>query len=279
MIKPASYWALHKTADAETLGRIGLALAGREGELSPPLAHAEKLLVDVIRQDSEWMDESIAAKKKRVAEAVKRHREKKKAESASEDVNDVSITPITHPRNITPECNAPSLLPPSVLPSSALSKDNECVAEPPRTRGDIPELKTVVTVATTAMGVPEYYARWWYAEMMARDWTDTQGRMIGNRNWRSVLKSWYNRASEEEKAKIENEAKAAKKSAPHIEPKDWVLCAERCENYRMGFKCAAGCKIPPPKAANPHPPEECSHYMAADTAENGAVGASNNERV
>lgn len=273
MIKPASYWALHKDADAVTLGRVGLALAGREGELSPPLAHAEKLIVAMIRHDSEWMDESIAAKKKRVAEAVKRHREKKKAENASENVNDVMITPITPPSNITSECNAPSLLPSSVLPSSALSKDNECVEPHTRTRGDIPELKTVVTVATTAMGVPEYYARWWYAEMMARDWTDTQGRMIGNRNWRSVLKSWYNRAKPDELARIESEAKAAKKSAPNVEPKDWVLCAERCANYRKGFKCAAGCKIPPPKTANPHPPEECIHYMAymaEDTAENGA---------
>lgn len=271
MIKPASYWALHKTADAVTLGRVGLALAGREGELSPPLAYAEKLLVDVIRQDSEWMDESIAAKRKKVAEAVKAHRERKKVEDQRKDVNDVMITPITPPRKITPDCNIPSLLPSSILPSSALSKDSESVDAPTRTRGDIPDLKTVVTTATTVMGIPEAYARWWYAEMTARDWTNSQGGMIGNRNWRSVLKSWYNKATPQELAKIKQEAEAAKKALPTVKMEDWALCAERCENYRLGGKCAAGCKIPPTKAANPHPPEECPCYKAANTAENGAI--------
>ncbi len=275
MIKPASYWALHKEADAVTLGRVGLALAGREGELSPPLAHAEKLIVAMIRHDSNWMDENIAAKKQKVAEAVKRHREKKKAESATENVNDVMITPITPPCNITPDCNIPSLLPTSILPSSILSKDSESVEAHThtRTRGDVPDLKTVITTATTVMGIPEAYARWWYTEMTARDWTNSQGGMIGNRNWRSVLKSWHNKATPEELAKIKQEADAAAKSAPKITAQDWTLCAERCANYRMGFKCAAGCSLPPSKAANPHPPEECPRYKADNTAENGAVGA------
>ena len=29
MIKPASYWVLHKHADALIIGRVGVALAGR----------------------------------------------------------------------------------------------------------------------------------------------------------------------------------------------------------------------------------------------------------
>lgn len=65
MIKPASYWAMHKHADPTTLGRVGVALAGREAELNPPLSPAEEALVAVIRQDNEWYDERIEAGKER----------------------------------------------------------------------------------------------------------------------------------------------------------------------------------------------------------------------
>lgn len=81
MIKPASYWALHKTADALTLGRVGLALAGRAAELNPPLSPAEKCLVSVIEQDSVWMDERMAERREKVKAAVKAHRERQKSEN------------------------------------------------------------------------------------------------------------------------------------------------------------------------------------------------------
>lgn len=270
MIKPASYWALHKTADAETLGRVGLALAGREGDLTPPLSKAEQCLVSVIRKDSEWMDESIAVKKKKVADAVKAHRERKKAAEQemqkAKDVNDVMITPITtHYKGDvikSNECNIPSLLP-SSLPTLHNNIESESISAPARTRGDIPDLKTVITTATSVMGVPEYYARWWYAEMMARDWTNSHGGMIGNRNWRSVLKSWHNKATPEEIARIEAEAKTAQgKATKEYTADDWELCRETCANCVNG-KCKVGITTPPPcHPQRPHHPRECAKFKA-----------------
>lgn len=273
MIKPASYWALHKTADAETLGRVALALAGREGELSPPLAYAEKLIVGMIRQDSEWMDENIAEKKRRVSEAVKRHRERKKSES--ENVNGEIITPITPPSNVAPECNTPpTSIPPtsSVLPSS---EDCLYIQHAPHEQlqtGDI-ELKEVVNVAVHTMGVPEAYARWWFKQMQDSDWKTTKGLAVNRRNWRAQLKAWYNRATPDEIDKINREMAKSKKAVVRVSVKDWELCKERCANCANGISCVKGVKIPPTKDTPPKPPEECPHYYALNTAKNGAVGA------
>ncbi len=49
MIHPEAYDAAHRSAPSpESLGRLGFALVGREGELSPPLTPAERWQVDVI---------------------------------------------------------------------------------------------------------------------------------------------------------------------------------------------------------------------------------------
>ena len=65
MIKPASLWAMLKTADANTISRVCMSLAGREDELHDPLNAAETTLAAVIRQDSEWMDERLDERKAR----------------------------------------------------------------------------------------------------------------------------------------------------------------------------------------------------------------------
>lgn len=132
-----------------------------------------------------------------------------------------------------------------------------------RTRGDVPTLSEVVTVATTAMGVPDWYAAWWYREMNARDWTTTAGAHIGNTNWRPTLKSWYNRATEKERAQIEAEAKQARQKPKEPTAADWELCAERCANCKDGH-CTAGITIPPQLAQPPYPPEECKKYASIE---------------
>jgi len=78
MIKPSSYWALHKTCDAYTLGRVGATLGGQTVE--PPLSAAEAALVSVIKQDSEWMDERMDAQRERWAKAKRERRSKNVAE-------------------------------------------------------------------------------------------------------------------------------------------------------------------------------------------------------
>ena len=109
MIKPSSYWALHKTCDAYTLGRVGATLGGQK--VSPPLNPAEAALVAVIRQDSEWMDE-------RIEDRREKERARKQAYRESALSRGVPRCPAVS-RDV-PRCPAPSIHPsihPSVRPS------------------------------------------------------------------------------------------------------------------------------------------------------------------
>lgn len=264
MIKPASYWALHKHSDPLTLGRVGVALAGRRDELNPPLSTTEALIVSMIEQDNEWHNERIDKQKEDWAkrQREKRARDKAKAEG-KENITDVTVMSRCHRDNgDNHDVTIPPSLP-SSLPSSTLSKESECILrareekERPMRR-DVPDEKTVVTTATTVMGVNEAFAKWWYKEMVARDWTNTDGSMIGNHNWRPTLKAWFNRATPEELAAINVEAKNAPKPRVY-KAEDWELCAERCGHFRGG-RCCAGCATPPQLRAIPMPPEECENF-------------------
>ena len=108
------------------------------------------------------------------------------------------------------------------------------------------------------MGVPEAFARWWYREMTARDWTNTDGSPIGNRNWRPTLKAWFNRATPEELAEVKRQAEVKPKVATY-KPEDWLLCAERCAAFASG-RCTAGKIVPPQCRPRPIPPEECDKF-------------------
>lgn len=265
MIKPASYWALHKHSDPLTLGRVGVALSGRRDELKPPLSASEALIVAMIEQDNEWHNERIDKQKEDWAkrQREKRARDKAKA-NGKENITDVTVMSRCHRDNgDNHDVTIPPSLPPS-LPSSTLSKESECILrareETERLkRKDVPDEKTVVTTATTVMGVNEAFAKWWFKEMVARDWTNTDGSMIGFHNWRPTLKAWFNRAKPEELAAIETSAKATKKKQITVKPEDWELCAERCGRFR-GAICHAGCATPPQLRARPIPPEECEHF-------------------
>ncbi len=101
MIKPSSYWAMHKTCDAYTLGRVGATLGGQD--VRPPLNPAEAALVAVVRQDSEWMDE-------RIEDRREKERARKQAYRASKMSRDV-------PRDTTGQCGVPRCPAPSIHPS------------------------------------------------------------------------------------------------------------------------------------------------------------------
>lgn len=144
--------------------------------------------------------------------------------------------------------------------ADAHTRTREEVGNEVRIRGDVPTLKQVVAVATAAMGVPSAYAKWWYKEQVARDWTTTSGGRIDHSNWRPSLKSWYNRATEKELAQIEADAKRERQKPRELTSEDWQLCAERCSNWGA-CGCGGGIKTPPQLSAAPHPPEECPKFL------------------
>jgi hypothetical protein len=126
-------------------------------------------------------------------------------------------------------------------------------------RVGIPTEKTVLA-AVTAMGVTEAFARWWYREMTARDWTNTNGSRITNLNWRPTLKAWFNRAKPEELAECGRQEAKRRETTRHFAAEDWALCAERCARFRDG-RCTAGAKVPPNCQKPPMPPEECKGFL------------------
>ncbi len=145
---------------------------------------------------------------------------------------------------------------------SALTLTGECGARA-HVRGDVPGLNVVLS-ACEPMGVPDFFAKWWYAEMQARDWMTTGGKHIDNRTWRPTLRTWFLKADSEELERareyVAERGKAQKLLS--FTAKDWVLCKERCANFK-GKSCGAGIAIPPEKfAAFPHPPDECPKFKA-----------------
>jgi hypothetical protein len=298
MIKPESYWALHKHSDPLTLGRVGVALAGRATELDPQLSPAEAALVAVIKQDGEWFDERIEKQRERWKERQSKSRRDKSQAESPKGKNAISaisnnVTPnhalsrnvtVTKRDNegVTPnhalshekcQCHDTSL-PPSPPPSNTLSNESVCITRAPAQESDsaddgilpmqtprvgIPTEKTVLA-AVTAMGVTEAFARWWYREMTARDWTNTNGSRITNLNWRPTLKAWYNRAKPEELAECGRQEAKRRETTRHFAAEDWALCAERCARFRDG-RCTAGAKVPPNCQKPPMPPEECKGFL------------------
>lgn len=273
MIQPTSLWAfLKETDDTELVGRVCRALGGQE--VTPPLNCAEKAIYNVITKDNEWMNERIEAKKEQWRKRQEKSRSEKKVKDKKSvthchgDNKSVTVTKECHGdnTNVTYPPSLPSSLPPSlntlsnesvyITRTPAQECDSEIKTHP--TRGDIPSEKTVVTAATTLMGVPEAFARWWYKEMMARDWANTDGSPIGNRNWRPTLKAWFNRSTPEELTEIKRQA-AARPTPVSYKPEDWLLCAERCAAFAAG-RCTAGKIVPPQCRPHPTPPEECDKF-------------------
>ena len=127
--------------------------------------------------------------------------------------------------------------------------------------GDTPSLQETVAVATGVMGVSEEFARWWHGEMTARDWTNTDGSTIGRRNWRPVLKAWWNNRRDGEMREINEAARASKERERVYSPADWGLCRERCAKCGE-HGCTAGAKVPPQFWTPPQQPEQCPRFRS-----------------
>jgi len=126
-----------------------------------------------------------------------------------------------------------------------------------------PSLKEVVAVATTAMNIPEAYARWWYGKMQAVGWRTTSGLAINHANWRPMLAAWHNKAGEKELAEAQAQARQAAKPAPRVfTAKDWEPCHACAES--IGGQCQKGYTIPPELRKHPIPVEQCNYYERKD---------------
>ena len=130
-------------------------------------------------------------------------------------------------------------------------------------RGDVPSLEEALA-ASPIVGVPLSYIRWWHNEMTARDWTSTDGRSIGRLNWRAVLRAWYLHGDAKEIAAAK-ELERARAPVCRSDPKDWILCIERCAHAANG-RCRRGITTPPQLQSRPHPPEECSLFSGKEVA-------------
>ena len=252
MIKPATLWALCKTCpDSKWIGDVCRALGGQSVDLD----FGQTQAFNAIKLDSGWMDERIEWQREANRKRVAAFRERQKAAEPRTEQHDEAAEPL---RNDYVMPSVPPSVPPSNTPTGV--RDSRACA---RVRLDVPEERTVLSACTIA-GVPEWYARWWYGEMTARDWLKTDGGRIDNRNWRPNLKTWWNHA---QKDAAELEAIRAKfeprpEQAPRTyTPDDWTLCAERCAHCPDGCGCRAGVKTPPQlDPDHPHPPQECPRY-------------------
>ena len=249
MIKPESLWSLCKSCpDSKWIGDIMRALGGQEVTLD----FGQKQMLTTIQSDSQWMDEHFEKKRERERQRMKAYRETKKKPGETDVARCNALSQL---QTDVARCNAlsqlqtdvahPTSLPPS-LPTSLPTKSVRDISAPARTpaRRDVPTCEAVVS-ACEVTGVPTWYAKWWHAEMAARDWTKVDGSPVSNRNWRPVLKSWWNRdaknAAHLQELRAEHEPKVVVRKT--YRPEDWVLCAERCGNFCDG-RCAKGVAVP-----------------------------------
>ena len=263
MIKPVSLWNfIHECAlsDAEYIGRVCLALTGKEVEFT----RAERIQYAMIAKDNADMDERISVKKAADRERKRAWREKeleKERGRTRTDADDGGQL-VTDAEGAD---SASSSIHPSVHPSvrpSIPPEDNNVSVSVPRARtSNLPTESQVVTVAKSAMMVPENYARWWYREMVGRGWANTDGSTVDGSNWRPTLKAWYKRATPAELAEAKEIAEKTPK-ARTTKAEDWTLCIERCANAKPDpatgtCRCARGFIVPPNLRPNHQPPEEC----------------------
>ena len=69
-----------------------------------------------------------------------------------------------------------------------------------------------------------------------------------------------NAAESEEAEERRRKAKNARRISAARNHETWLLCAERCANFREG-RCACAIAIPPQLQPRPIPPEECHRFI------------------
>lgn len=253
---------LESCTDAESVGRVCMAIGGHKVDLNP----LEKAFVEMIGKASDSMEDKMNERREKERLRKARYRSGLSVTGSEDGDEDAHASPAQS--NPVPSCPAVSRgVPPSPAPDRQSDRqtdnqtDSVCVSTTHSRVETVgtPSEKVVVSVATSVMGVSEEYARWWYAEMVARDWKNTNGMSISNSNWRPVLKTWWNKrtaAEESAASELSSKKRIEEKVYP---PEAWTLCEERCANCD-GSRCMAGVRVPPAHASPPYPPNDCGRF-------------------
>lgn len=247
-----------------------------------------KVAAQTIENDEARQEEWAERKRCQTSERVRQLRAKKQNTTAKikdnceEDENNdknapvtrrgvtrvTCVTRVTNPCNASNACNAcnasnaPRARVTVPSPSVPIQSIHTDVCDFTHTRADVPALSEVETVATSLMCIPKYYAAWWYRQMVAADWTNTDGSPVDHRNWRPTLRAWHNRAKPGELEQARRESMSPDRAAGRTYgPDEWSLCAERCAHC-TGTACGQGEKTPPQARKRPQPPEECPKFAA-----------------
>lgn len=302
MVYPKSLYEFGRSCtSSKTCGNILRALCGQKVSLSP----SERTILAMVEADSRDMDERLEVRRTAERERKAAYRRKREGDGAAErEMSRVVPRDNTGQRGTDALSHGTGLGQNGVPHHTYIQTDIQtvhtdrprvCVSPRPRAREDgtsyeqdgagceqpppgggearadasprrrVPPLADVVAAAESAMGVPGWYAAWWYRNMAASGWTTTKGERVGDDNWRALLKAWHNRALEggREYERIRAEAEAAEKAEKAARRRyaaaDWALCAERCAAFRDG-RCAAGKVVPPQLRPHPVPPEECDGF-------------------
>lgn len=186
MIKPATLWNLFKNCPPNKLGRICAALGKQE--VNPPLDENEKILFNLVVQDSDWMDERIDSKRELDKARAKKARERRKLEAECREAESEterglgSETEETDKSRIYPSASVATMTPED--------GDDEPVAPP---AVNAPTWKEVLFGAKS-LGVPEEYAKSWFQKMSSQDWcymSRGQAKKCSRMGWKAVLRSFY----------------------------------------------------------------------------------------
>ena len=281
MVRPAAlYNKARFSRDIASLGRVVAVLCGNPRISRNDLTDAELSSLEEIENENEEMDKATAKEARRKAEyraaklagqnAQAKCPEMSQGQTAQAESPEMSQGQTARPHQTTIQ----PTYQPTVQPTEHNNTVSVCVRAPapapaPEVRADrhdVPTLKTVVDAATSVMNVSEGYARWWYAEMEARDWTTSDGMRISTRNWRPQLKSWWNRAKPEECDEADRLMRKREAAKPKTyAPKDWALCEEQCACYLGNGRCRCGHVVPPDQRPHRIPPTECQHFVELKT--------------
>lgn len=300
MVYPKSLYEFGRSCtSSKTCGNILRALCGQKVSLSP----SERTILAMVEADSRDMDERIEVRRTAERERKAAYRRKREGDGAAEPALS-RVVPrdnagqhgtdalshgtvsgqngVPHPTVHTVHTDLQTVQtvqtesvytsrPPAREDGTGCEQEGAGCEQPPAPalpdprRRCVPPLADVVAAAESAMGVPGWYAAWWYRNMAASGWTTTKGERVGDDNWRALLKAWHNRALEggREYGRIRAEAEAAeaadRAARRRYAAADWALCAERCAAFRDG-RCAAGKVVPPQLRPHPVPPEECDGF-------------------
>lgn len=274
MIYPISLYNFGKVCkDSVIAGNVLRRLCKQNIKLS----EVEQMFYDMIANDNGWMDERLQVKREKERERKAALRSKNRAKDGAAQNGEVEK------EEDVPQCpkdNAgqagtdgmsqgqtdvphPSFLPTSLPSSLPTSPESVCAASPARVvkvEGEL-TVERVVEVATSIMGIPEWYARYWHRLMTKIDWQGRNGESV-KPTWRKTLMGYWNRESGEKKAELEAlwEARNKKLEPEAFKENDWILCTERCVHC-TGVGCLKGIKTPPQFWEHSSIPEECPEFL------------------